>query len=150
MRSSPSNVAPPQSEPATCGTHVNGLLMNPVATSTGRLSRKYTPSRAHKVKCTGRGVGGMKAMNNPSANERVTLARLKVQQRGPSMTAVKCLRHQWFSSVRRSGVMDLSQRFIVLFITPPEAPLCRFRDACTRLVEHLGNQWLVAGAKSAV
>src|ERR1700722_16631685 len=34
--------------------------------------------------------------------------------------------------------------------TPPERPLCQFRDACTRLRDHLGNQWLVAGAKSTV
>src|SRR5580698_6155520 len=34
--------------------------------------------------------------------------------------------------------------------TPPERPLCRFRDACTRLRDRLGNQWLVAGAKSTV
>src|SRR5580698_8064832 len=150
IRSRPRSFAPTHREPATWGTHVKGLLMNTVATSTGKLSRKYTPSSAHKVRCSGSGVGGMKAMNKPNANERVTVERLKVQQRRSSMTAVKCFRHQWFSSVSRSGVTRLSQRFIVLVITPPEAPLCRFRDACTRLVDHLGNQWVVAGAKSAV
>src|ERR1700761_3908211 len=149
-RSMPSSLAPTQSDPATCGTQVNGLLTNTVATRTGKLSLKHTPSRAHRVRCSGSGVGGMKAMNKPSANERVTLARLNVQQRRSSIRGGKCFKHQCFSSVCRSGVTDFSQRFIVIVITPPEASLCRFRDACTRLAEHLGNQWLVAGAKSAV
>src|ERR1700722_3287568 len=150
IRSKPNNFAPTQREPATWGTQVRGLLTKTVAISTGKFKRKYTPSKAHAIRCTGNGVGGIKAIKRPSANERDTLPRLKVQQRRSSMTAVKCLKHQCFSSVLRSGVTRLSQRFMVFVFTPPERPLCRFRDACTRLRDHLGNQWLVAGAKSTV
>ncbi len=90
----PNSFAPTHSDPATWGTHVNGLLTNTVAISTGRFRRKYTPSSTQATRCTGRGVGGIKAMNRPSANERVTLARLNDQQRRSSMMAVKYFRHQ--------------------------------------------------------
>src|SRR5450432_733131 len=94
IRSSPKSFAPTQSEPATCGSHVNGLLTKTVAINTGRFKRSDTPSKAHATRCTGSGVGGIKAMNKPSANERDTLERLKVQQRRSSITFVKCFRHQ--------------------------------------------------------
>jgi hypothetical protein len=48
--------------------------------------------------------------------ERDTLLRLKVQQRRSSMTAVKCFKHQCFSSVLRSGVTLRSQRFMVFVL----------------------------------
>ena len=71
------SLAPTQTDPTTCGTQVKGLLMNTVANSTGRFSRNSTPSMTQVTRCTGRGVGGIKAINRPSANARVTLCRLK-------------------------------------------------------------------------
>ena len=84
IKSKPMSLAPTQIEPATCGSHVKGLLTKTVATKTGRFSRKYTPSIAHTTRCTGSGVGGMKAMNNPSENARVTPVRLNVQHTDPA------------------------------------------------------------------
>ena len=65
-------------------------------------------------------------MNSPSANERDTLARLKVQQRRSSMIAVKCFKHQCFSSVLRSGVTRLSQRFMVFVLRLPSSHYANF------------------------
>ncbi len=53
IKSNPNSFAPTQMEPATCGTQVNGLLTKTVANSTGRFSRKYTPSKAQVTRCTG-------------------------------------------------------------------------------------------------
>src|ERR1700719_3788031 len=150
IKSSPRSFAPTQREPATWGSQVKGLLTKTVANMTGRLRRKQIPSSAHVTRCTGsRGVGGMKAMNSPKANERVTLERLNVQHWRSSITAVKCFRHQCFSRRPRSGVMRFSQR-LMFFFTSPEAPLCRFRDGRTGLVDYSVNQWFEASAKSTV
>ncbi len=72
----PISLAPTQIEPRTCGTQVNGLLTNTVVNSTGRFSLKETPRTVQIIMCRGSsGVGGMNAMNKPSANARVTLLR---------------------------------------------------------------------------
>ena len=97
--SSPMSLAPTQIEPATCGSQVKGLLTNTVANSTGKFNRNSTPSMTHVTRCTGRGVGGMKAINRPRANARVTLCRLNVQHPRSSTSALKGFKHQSFSSV---------------------------------------------------
>jgi len=92
-------------EPASCGSQVNGLLTNTVAINTGRLSRSARPSTTQVTMCTGSGVGGMKAMNSPSANARMTLCRWKAQQPRSSTWLLNGFRHQRLSSVWRSDVM---------------------------------------------
>ena len=68
--------APTQIEPTTWGSHVNGLLTNTVANSTGRFRPNMTPMIEQTIRCSGNsGVGGMKAMNSPNAKARVTLLR---------------------------------------------------------------------------
>ena len=102
--------APTQIDPATCGSQVKGLLRKTVAMSTGRFKRNSTPSMTQVTICTGRGEGGMNAMNRPTANARVTLCLWNVQQPRSSTSVLKGLKHQSFSSVWRSGVMRFSQR----------------------------------------
>src|SRR5277367_2223333 len=150
IKSNPMSFAPTQMEPATWGSQVKGLLTKTVAISTGRFSRKNTPSRAQITICTGSsGVGGIKAMNKPKANARVTLDRLKVKHPRSGNRTAKCFKHQCFSSVSRFGVKRFSQRRMRLF-TPPLAALCRFRRPRMQLIDRLVNQWLEAGAESAV
>src|SRR5271167_32304 len=134
------SLAPTQMEPATCGSQVNGLLMNTVATKTGRLRRKYTPSKAHTTRCTGSsGVGGINAMNNPKANARVTPLRLNVQQPRSGNTAAKCFKHQIFSSVWRSGVTRFSQRRMDVKLPPPLRRIMPFSQAAYTAGQELGK-----------
>src|SRR3981189_419873 len=95
--------APTQMEPATCGSQVNGLLMNTVANSTGRFNLNSIPRTAQVTRCTGRGDGGMNAINRPRANARVTLWRWNAQQPRSRTVFLKGLKHQSFSSVWRFG-----------------------------------------------
>jgi hypothetical protein len=113
--------APTQMEPATWGSQVKGLLTNTVANSTGKFNRNIMPTMTHVTRCTGNGgVGGMKAMNSPSANARVTLCRLKVQHPRSRTRAAKGFRHQSFSSAARSGVTRFSQRCMECDALPPK------------------------------
>ncbi len=76
IKSLPINSAPTQIEPTTWGSHVNGLLTNTVANSTGKFRSKSTPMIEQTIRCSGNsGVGGMNAMNRPKAKARVTLLR---------------------------------------------------------------------------
>src|ERR1700719_4252142 len=119
MRFNPMSLAPTQMEQATCGNQVSGLLMNTVASSTGRFKRKTMPSTRHKVRCSGsRGVGGTNAISRPNENALMTRLRLNAQQPRSTTSAVKCLRYHRFSSAWRAGVMLLSQCCMNLRSTP--------------------------------
>ena len=150
IRSKPSSFAPTQREPATCGTQVKGLLMKTVAMSTGRFSRKKTPSKAHATRWTGSGVGGMKAINRPRAKRTGHAGAIESPAAAVEHDHREVLQTPVLLQRLRSGVTRLEPAFHGFYFTPPKCPLCRFRDACTRLCERLGNQWLVAGGKSTV
>src|ERR1700692_4378 len=129
MRFNPMSFAPTQMDPAICGNHVNGLLMNTVANNTGRFSRKSIPSTAHNVRCSGKsGVGGTNAISNPNEKAWMTLVRLKHQQPRLTTSVAKGFRHHSFSSTWRSGVMLLSQRCMDCDSPPQGRHYAVFRD----------------------
>jgi hypothetical protein len=73
---SPSSVQPSTYAATKIGAAVTGLVSSVPASRAGMFNLNNRASSTPVGKCTG---AGMKAMNRPSANARVTLRRLRDQ-----------------------------------------------------------------------